>query len=140
MPGQTEGDIVPYVQVGKEGVVLEDQAHASGLGRQGAARRSGDGAVDADLAFVKGLQSGNHFQERALSASGGAEQAGDAAFDQAQLGGGDDGACPKAPGRPPHLKNPPHRESSCAGDSILRVSQTTAGAERARIMSEGRPA
>ena len=69
---QPEGDVLEHRQVAKQGVMLEDEADLA-LADMGA---GGVLAVQNDPASIRGLQPGDHPQQRRLAAAGGAEQRG----------------------------------------------------------------
>ena len=67
---QSENNVVEDVEMRKEGVVLEDDAHPAPIGRQ---RRDGT-SRQGDRARGRRDKSGNHAQRRCFAAPGGAEQ------------------------------------------------------------------
>ncbi len=66
--GETEGHVVGHGQVGKERVVLEHDAHAALLGRNGAARPGHDAAAEMHRPRVGRLQPGDDPERGGLSA------------------------------------------------------------------------
>ena len=81
---EAKGDVLAHVQVGKEGVFLEDHADAPALGRQVEAAAGDAHAADLDAAAVERLEAGDQAQERGLAAAAGAEQGEQLALGQRQ--------------------------------------------------------
>ena len=71
---QAEGDVGGEIEMRKQGVILKHHADAALLGRREAALAGDDAAGDLDRAAGLALQPGGDAQQRALAATGRAEQ------------------------------------------------------------------
>ena len=71
---QAEAGVAPGIEMGEEGIVLEDHADAPPLGGQQAIRARHRASADADGAAAGALEAGDQAQQGGLAATGGPQQ------------------------------------------------------------------
>ena len=81
---ETEGNVLFDAEMGKERIVLKDQADAAVLRRALAARLGDDLLFHGNAPGLEALQTGHQAQHRRLAAAGGAKQADDLSLAQAE--------------------------------------------------------
>ena len=81
---EAKGNILAHVEVGKEGVFLEDHAHTAAFGGDMQAAGCDAFAANLDGAAVERFEAGDQAQKGGLAAAAGAEQGEQLAFGQRQ--------------------------------------------------------